>query len=367
MSEHSFSIREMHPEDKGIVRQLGFHVFSLPMGLLMAATMGKNGLVAEDTTGTIIGALVFRTANVGNQKLGILDWGLVAPQHQDKGIGKALAIRGLEWFRQSNCDRIVTFTDGYNSAALNMAQSVGLRHWPESEQIRELGWRWPKFLITLPHTGVSTFILHLPLKEQTKPRQQTTNSVKALIGVTLLLGLILLPLSRIWAVPLELTTILWGAFVMATYMIVRTLAISWTMRALGLPVIFRLWSSGLIYATFLSINPYVFIPAFGGSFYIDKAKFDYSRDRSAMGKAMLASVSASLALFALFTVLGHFSALTEMAELGRYVGVAFGLTDTVLISFGALPAGHLWKWRRSAWLAVLIGFLSIWLLLPRIF
>jgi hypothetical protein len=241
-------------------------------------------------------------------ELGIIDWALIETQHQGKGVGKALATLALEWFRQQNCDKVITFTDGYNSAALNAAQSLGMRYWPESQQIREFGWRWPKFLIVLPHVGLSTFILHLPLKEQVWPKQRAISGVKALIGVTLFLGLILLPLSRIWFVPLELTSI---------------------------------------------------FPAFGGSFYINKADFDYSRDRSVMGRAMFASVAASLALFTAFTVLAELNAATEVAELGRYVGVAFGLTDTVLIPFGALPAGQLWRWRRSVWLAALTCFLSI--------
>ncbi len=367
MNKDDISVRELLPEDQGIVRQLGFRVFSLPMGLLMAATMGKDGLIAEDTTGTIIGSLIFRTTCVGDRKLGIIDWALIETQHQGKGVGKALATLALEWFRQQNCDKVITFTDGYNSAALNAAQSLGMRYWPESQQIREFGWRWPKFLIVLPHVGLSTFILHLPLKEQVWPKQRAISGVKALIGVTLFLGLILLPLSRIWFVPLELTSILWGVSIVAAYTSVRSLAVWWTTRVLRLPIMFRLWSSGLIYATLLAINPYVFIPAFGGSFYINKADFDYSRDRSVMGRAMFASVAASLALFTAFTVLAELNAATEVAELGRYVGVAFGLTDTVLIPFGALPAGQLWRWRRSVWLAALTCFLSIWLLLPRIF
>lgn len=367
MSKDNISIRELLPEDRGIVRQLGFRVFSLPMGLLMAATMGKEGLIAEDATGTIIGVLIFRTASVGNQKLGIIDWGLVEPQHQGKGIGKALATLSLEWFRQQNCDKVITFTDGYNSAALNAAQSLGMRYWPESQQIREFGWRWPKFLIVLPHVGLSTFILHLPLKEQVWLKQRATSGVKAFIGVTLFLGFIVLPLSRIWFVPLKPASIFWGASIVAAYMSVRAVAAWWTAQVLRLPISFRPWSSGLIYVTLLAINPYAFIPAFGGNFYIRKANFNYSQNRSVMGRIMLVSVSASLALFAIFTALTELGDVTDIANLGRYVGVAFGLTDTLLMPFGALPAGQLWRWRRSVWLAALTCFLSIWLLLPRIF
>lgn len=363
---NNISIRELLPEDRGIVRQLGFRMFSLPMGLLMVATMGKKGLIAEDATGIIIGALIFRTARVGNQKLGIIDWGLVENQHQSKGIGKALVAQALEWFRHQDCDKVITFTDGYNSAALNAAQSAGMRCWPESEQIREFGWLWPKLLIVLPHLGVSTFILHLPLKEQVCLKQQATSGVKAFIAVTLFLGFIVLPLSQIWFVPLKPASIFWGASIVAAYMSVRGVAAWWTAQVLKLPISFRPWSSGLIYAPLLAINPYAFIPAFGGSFYIRKTNFNYSQNRSAMGRIMLVSVSASLILFALFTALAELGDVTNITSLGRYVGVAFGLTDTVFMPFGALPAGQLWRWRRSVWLAALLCFLSIWLLLPGI-
>lgn len=368
MNKDNISIRELLPDDRSIVRQLGLRVFSLYMGLLMAVSMGKDGLVAEDATGTIIGVLIFRTTNVGNRKLGILDWALVIPEQQGKGIGKALAIHALEWFRQQNCDKVVTFTDGYNSAALHAAHSIGARYWAESEQIREFGWRWPKMLIVLPHMGVSTLILHLPLKEeQAQPEQRPASGIKAFIGAMLFMGFVIFPLSQIQFVRLELASIFGGAGIVIAYMSVRALFAWWAMRVLRQPIMFRFWSSGMIYATLLAINPYVFIPAFSGSFYVRKADFDYDQNRSVMGKAMFASVAASLVLFAIFTVLIGLGVAVEAAKLGRYVGVAFGLTDAVMVFFGALPAGHIWQWRRSVWLAVLICFLSIWLLLPHIF
>jgi hypothetical protein len=56
MHQDAVTIRELRPEELDIVRDLGKRAFSSPMGLSMAATMSPQGLVAEDETGTIIGA-----------------------------------------------------------------------------------------------------------------------------------------------------------------------------------------------------------------------------------------------------------------------------------------------------------------------
>jgi GNAT superfamily N-acetyltransferase len=383
MDKDTVTIRELSPEELGNVRDLGKRAFSLPMGLSMAATMSPQGLVAEDATGAIIGALTLRTESVGGRKLGIPDWAVVDPQHQGKGIGKALGDQALVWFRQQGCDKVVTTgVDGYNSASWNMAHSRGLRYWPVSQQIREFGWRWPKLLFVIPHTiGVSTFILQLPLNEQEQLDTPTTGGVGALIGVTLFLGFFLLLLSRVRAVlwrstavpdllaPLNPTAVFVGVGIVATYMSIRAVSHWLAARALRLPLIFRLWDSGLITATLLAAGLGLFIPGLGGSYYVRQTRFNYSRAHPAMGKTMLAGVAASLALLTVFTLWTGLGATPGViTTLGCYVGVSFGLTDTLFFfsPFQALPAGHLWRWRRAVWLAVFVCFLGIWLVLPRI-
>ncbi len=384
MEKDTVTIRELRPEELGIVRDLGRRAFSSPMGLSMAATMSPQGLVAEDETGTVIGALTLRTENVGDRKLGIPDWAVVDPQHQGKGIGKALGDQALVWFRQRGCDKVVTTgVDAYNSASWNMARSRGLRYWPVSQQIREFGWRWPKLLFVIPHTiGVSTFILQLPLNEQEQPEPPATSGVGALIGVTLFLGSFLLLLSRVRGVlwgsmavsdllaPLSPTTVFVGAGIVAAYVGIRALAHWLAARALRLRLTFRLWDAGLIMAAFLAAGLGLFIPGLGGSYYVRQTRFNYSKAYPAMGKTTLAGVAASLALLVVFTVWTGLASATPgvITTLGRYVGVSFGLTDTLFFfsPFQALPAGHLWRWRRTAWLVVSVCFLGIWLVLPRI-
>lgn len=383
MEKDSVTIRELRSEELSIVRDLGKRALSLPMGLLMAATMSPQGLVAEDATGTIVGVFTLRTVKVGIQKLGILDYAAVDPNQQGKGIGKELGNQALIWFRKQGCQKVITTgVDGYNSAAWNAAYSYGLCYWPVSQQIREFGLRWLKLLFVIPHIGTTTFILHSDLDEQEQPEPPASSGVGALIGLTLFLGILLLPLSRVREVlwdslavsdllaPLNPTTLILGAGIMALYIGVRAGAHWLAARALRLPLIFRLWDSGLILATLIAIAFSGFLPGFGGSFYISKTKFDYGKARPAMGKIMLAGVAASLALFTVFTLASRLSvsAFGVISTLGCYVGFAFGITDTLLFfaPFDALPAGHLWRWRWTVWLAVAGSFVGIWLVLPRV-
>jgi hypothetical protein len=294
-----------------------------------------------------------------------------------------LGNQALIWFRQQGCDKVITTdVDGYNSAAWNAVHSCDLRYWPVFQQIREFGLRWFKLLIMIPHMGVTTFILHSTLDEQEQPEPLATSGVRTLIGVTLFLGIFLLPLSRVrevlWAsmvipdllAPLNPTVILVGAGIMAIYMGIRTVAHWLAARALRLSLTFRLWDSGLIMATLLAAAFSGFLPGFGGSFYVRQTRFDYSQARPAMGKIMLAGVAASLALLTIFTVWAGLSDSTPgmITTLGCYVGVAFGITDILLFfaPFQALPAGHLWRWRRAVWLVLFVCFVCIWLVLPRI-
>jgi len=383
MYKDAVTIRQLRSEELGIVRDLGKRALSLPMGLLMAVTMSAQGLVAEDATRTIIGACILRTISVGKRRLGILDWVVVDPQYQGQGISKMLGDQALIWFRQQGCENVITTdVDGYNSAAWNAAHSRGLRYWPVSQQIRELGWCWLKLLIVIPHIGTTTFILHSAFEEHEQLKPSATSGAGVLIGVMLFLGIFLLPLSRVREVlwestvvsdllgPLNPTVMFAGTVILAIYIGIRAGAHWLAARSLRLPLSFRLWDSGLIMATFVAIAFSGFLPGFGGSFYVRQTRFDYSQARPVMGKIMLAGVAASLALFTVFTVWAGLGAgtLGVIPTLGGYVGVAFGITDTLLFfaPFQALPAGHLWRWRRAVWLTVSIYFVGIWFVLPRI-
>jgi predicted N-acetyltransferase YhbS len=381
MSAGATTIRELHSAELGKVRELGRRAFSLPMGLLMAATVSPQGWVAQDGSGAVVGALTVRIAQIGKARVGILDWAVVDPRCQGQGIGKDLVERALAGLHQQGCDKIVTTgVDGYNTSSWNAAYAHGLRYWPIAQQISEFDWRWPKLLLMIPHIGVSTFILHLPANEQ-KEEPPSTNGVRTLLGVSLFLGLFLLPVSAIrnvaWAslapsdllAPLAPATLLWGVLLTGLYLGVRGAGHWLAARALRLPLAFRPWDSGLLMATLLAVAFGAFLPAFGGGLYIRQPRFNYTQARSVMGKIMLAGVVPSLALLAVFTLWGQLSATTPepVAALGQYIGVTLGLTDAVLFfsPFQSMPAGFIWRWRRAVWFVIFVCFLAIALGLPR--
>ncbi len=380
VSTDTITIRELHPEELGKVRDLGRRAFSLPMGLLMAATVSPQGWVAQDTSGTIIGALTIRIAHIGKHRVGILDWAVVDPLYQGHGIGKAMLEQALVWMRQQKCDKIVTTgVDGYNSPSWNAAHACGLRYWPVVQQLREFRWHWLKLLLVIPHIGVSTFILHLPTNEQ-EQEPPTTSGVRAIIGVILFLGFFLLPVSSVRNVaweslspsalltPLNPATLLWGAILTGIYLGMRSTGQWLAARTQQLSLTFRLWDSGLIMATLLAVAFGAFIPAFAGSFYIRQSRFNYTRAYAEMGKIMLAGAVPSLVLLAVFTLWIKLSPTNPGAVvmLGQYIGVSLALSDTVLFfpPFQSLPAGHIWRWRRAIWFIGFVCFLVIWLVLP---
>lgn len=383
MYTDSITIRPLSSNDLGVVRDLGKRSLSRPMGLLMVATISAQGLVSETSSGAITGAIILRVIGVGKRRLGVIDWVFVDPNFQGLGISNRLADQALEWFHLRECDFVITTDiDGYNSAAWNAAHSRGLVYWPVSQQIRELGWSWIKLMWLIPHMGVTTFILCSATEESSQTRSQSDRGTRMLTIAILILGLILLPLSRIREVlwdstvisdligPLDPTALITGMTILALYMGIRACCHWLVARSLRLRLSFRLWDSGLFVASIVAVAFGGFLPGFGGGFYIGETGFNYRRSRHAMGKIALAGVTASLALFLMFSVWSGLviGARDMIPSLGVYIGFAFGVTDSLLFfaPFQALPAGLLWLWRREVWLAVFTVFLGIWLVLPQI-
>lgn len=369
------SIRTAREEDFAAIAVLRRSAFSLPLSLLMRFTMTRQALVAESTDGKIAGSVTFKLVNVAGRKIGVAEWAVVDPREQGKGIGKALLANLLAKFQAERCDDIVTTdVDGYNSASWNLGHAHRLTHWSLSSQVREFGWNFPKLWWKIPHVAPGAFLLRKSIE-----RPAESSGLAALVFVTLLVGFFLLPLSRmretLWdgfnrtkiQAPLAPSVLLAGAAVVLIFVAVRMAAQWLTARRLSLSLVFRPWDAGLLLATILAALFSAFIPAFAGSVYVREDKFNYSRARPKMGKIMLAAVTVSLALLIICTVWVEKSASAHtFGGLGRFAGISFGITDTLFFfaPFQAVPAGHIWLWRRSVWLAVTAVFLAVWLVLP---
>jgi predicted N-acetyltransferase YhbS len=376
--------RALAPDDLPALRRLGRRSLPFPIGLLMAATVKPTGTAATGPDGGLIGAMTLRTVTIAQRRWVIVDWAAVEPTQQGKGIGTTLGKRVLAHLEQTSHDELVTTgVDGYNSSAWNASYEAGLRYWPPSQQLRRLGWRWPRLLLAIPHVGVSTFLLRRPADhaEMAEPDPAMSTGRRGWLVATAWC-LLLLPLTRVREVmwgslapadllaPLAPTVLLAGAGVIALYLLARIGASLVAARSLGVDVGFRLWESGVALGTMLCLAFSAFIPAFGGNLYIRDARFNYRRRPAVMGKIMLSGSVVSLLLFALFTVWVALagSSAPAGANLGRFVGLAFGITDTLLFVgvFRAFPAGLVWWWRRPVGAALLVCFALTWLVLPRV-
>ena len=90
----------------------------------MGATPSSRFRVAED--GGIIGYAI--SGRAGTR--GFLQRLAVAPAHQGRGVGSALAVDGLRWMKRRGVDRAMVNTQENNEGALTLYQRLGFRPQP---------------------------------------------------------------------------------------------------------------------------------------------------------------------------------------------------------------------------------------------
>lgn len=91
----------------------------------MAATPSSRFRIADDGQ-TVIGYAVSGRAG----QRGFLQRLAVDPGHQRGGVGRALAIDGLQWMKRRGVDRAMVNTQEHNNGALALYQSLGFRLQP---------------------------------------------------------------------------------------------------------------------------------------------------------------------------------------------------------------------------------------------
>lgn len=69
------------------------------------------------------------TNNFGHQKIGEIYVLGVKPGNRQSGLGKALAIRGLEYLREQGLGAAMLYVDRTNVPAIKLYESIGFAHW----------------------------------------------------------------------------------------------------------------------------------------------------------------------------------------------------------------------------------------------
>jgi ribosomal protein S18 acetylase RimI-like enzyme len=91
----------------------------------MAATPSSRFRVADEGERVIAYAVSGRAG-----QRGFLQRLAVDPQHQRRGVGRALAVDGLRWMKRRGADRAMVNTQEHNDGALALYQHLGFRLQP---------------------------------------------------------------------------------------------------------------------------------------------------------------------------------------------------------------------------------------------
>ena len=103
----SLTFRIMKADEAKTVQSLGIKSF-LRSFEGSYVSMPKTAIVAEKD-GKIIGGFLYEIENVGEIKIGFIDFFFVEPKHTGQGVGHALCKEGIAYMWAEGCDYLTTF------------------------------------------------------------------------------------------------------------------------------------------------------------------------------------------------------------------------------------------------------------------
>ncbi len=98
-----------------------------PEGFFLAENQNKK-LIGFNWT-KIHGASELETTKHGHARIGEIYVLGVSPSHREAGLGRALAIRGLEYLREQGLSAAMLYVDRTNTPAIKLYESIGFAHW----------------------------------------------------------------------------------------------------------------------------------------------------------------------------------------------------------------------------------------------
>jgi mycothiol synthase len=64
------------------------------------------------------------------------------PEERGKGLGRAVVVAALHYFRDRGFERVMLGTQGYRTAAVQLYLSLGFHPWPHTDEEREIWETW---------------------------------------------------------------------------------------------------------------------------------------------------------------------------------------------------------------------------------
>ncbi|MCS7309291.1 MAG: GNAT family N-acetyltransferase [Armatimonadota bacterium] len=119
--------------------------------LLRQALPGGFFVVEHEPTGELVATAIANHApNEQHPNAGVLDWVATAPEHQGRGLGKAVTAAVVRLLIQRGYQEIYLLTDDWRLPAIATYLSLGWEPYVYDEQMRE---RWERVLAQLAREG----------------------------------------------------------------------------------------------------------------------------------------------------------------------------------------------------------------------
>ena len=356
------TVREILPDEERAVREFLesnlnridglFFGLGFSDALKSARKQLGTSLVAV-SEGRVVGSFSLRIVVYRGKRIGLIDAIATDRNLRGRGIGKTLMDHALAWFEKKNCEIVCATVDRFNSPSWNLFIHSGFSPYALIRQLRDLGLNFIRLWVTEFYIlGGGTFFLKKtgcrapPLKGA----GEGWHFLAAWFGFAFMLCVNAFRQGAPLIVPFALGVA--GLSIFAHEFGHRLAA-----RRLGLATTFRVWDSGLLFGSFLTILGALY-PSYGST-YVKQVDWRYDPKRKETGLIYAAGPAVSLTLAALLWVsLPHLP--SELAAFGRlgfvanYVMVLFNLIPIRAAGGFAWDGGKIYSWNKTAWALLLV-------------
>ncbi len=284
MNDRGVMIVPMDPSEKKEVKKLMQSVFPFLMQLFFSFT--PNILVAKKD-GKIVGGVILKVFTLSkNRKCGLVAWIFSDVSARGLGVGQRLVESALGFFQEQGCQDVFASVEGFNTSSSKLFSTRGFSPISPWQQIRRYGFDYlPMLFHTFHMFDVGHFLWVKP------GASQKVSSGGQWIATWLLNAVALyIAIGRgSGFTSLSSNIPLFVLISLGIFFGLRTVVMLAAAFALKIPVVFRMWMSGIFLTTAIALvfGGYFPIP---GSIYPDLEGWSYKEQKSKIGKLSLVGI-----------------------------------------------------------------------------
>lgn len=370
------TVREMHPDEKPLVSRLMRRSFNWFTWLFF--DFGTQAYVYE-RDGEIVAGITLKTFRIGHDRRGgIVKWLFTAPDARGTGAAGRLVDAALEWLDARNCSDVFACVEGYNTGSSNVFARRGFALMPFRRQLLYYRFTLPRVWFGTFHLfDVGHFLWVRSLggrsganedAHEVRKVDETHDPAAALVATILVQACALFLAAIRWNAEGDAVSTAWQALVVVvTVLGVRLAVMAMTARAVGLPVRYRPWETGLLLSLALGLVGWGPFPV-PGSWYPRRATWSAREELPRLGPIAYLGALGVLITGWLLHVVVYARASTMTPLVAGAVTMGLGYTRILLLfevlvpvfPFTCYNGRRVLDWRRSSWAVLALGTVLLW-------